>query len=75
MADILRKVQNNVRDRVNSINLIVEGAEKDISSFIDHLLRLEPVQAVTEFGKAKGEGALNFVEKQAEITRRWLGKT
>jgi hypothetical protein len=74
MAEILRKVQNNVRDRVNALNLIVEGAEKDVSSFIDHLLKLEPAQAVTDFGKAKGEGVLNFVEKQAEITRRWLGE-
>ncbi len=70
--DIASKVQNNIKDRVTAVNLIVEGVQKDISSVMDRLRKLEIARAFTDFGKYKGEGVLNFIERQAEITRRWL---
>jgi hypothetical protein len=70
--DLAEKVQSNIRDRVTAVNLIVEGAQKDISSVMNRLRKLELARAFTDFGKYKGEGVLNFVEKQAEITRRWV---
>jgi len=70
---IQKNLRTNLRDRLTAFTLITEGAEKDLSVFVERLTRLEPVLAVSGLAKLKGEGILNFVERQAEISRRWLG--
>jgi len=71
--EIGKNIKANIRDRLAAIDLIAQGAEKDVSGFMNHLRKGEIVQAATSLASTKGEGTLAFVEKQAEISRRWLG--
>jgi len=72
MAEIARKVETNVKERISAVTVLTDGAAKTIRAGINHLLKLEPVQAVAAVGAEIGDGAADFIKKQAEITRRWL---
>jgi len=70
--DIVPKVESNVRDRISSVSIITDNVATTGKNSIDHLKKLEPVQAVTTLAGGVLRGAINFVGKQAEITRRWV---
>lgn len=72
MSEIARKVETNIKDRVSAVTLLTDGVAKTIRVGIDHLLKLEPVQAIAAITAEAGDGAGGFVKKQAEISRRWL---
>lgn len=72
MAELAKKVETNVKDRISAVTILTDGAAKTIRSAIDHLLKLEPVQAVAAVVADGGDGAADFIKKQAEITRKWL---
>jgi len=65
-------IETNVRDRIGATSLITDNAVKTGKEAIDHLTKLEPVQAVTSLTAGVLDGVSRFVGKQAEITRRWL---
>jgi len=67
-----KNIKENVRDRLAAIDLIAQGAEKDVEVFVQHMKRMEPLQALVDLAKEKGDGSLSFLEKQIEISRRWL---
>jgi len=73
MVELVRKVERNLRDRINAVPDLITTPIDTVAEGIDKLLELKPVKAVTTIGKKIGDGAIRFVEKQAEITRRWLG--
>ena len=66
------QVESNVRDRIGSVSIITDNAVTTGRKSIDHLKKIEPVQAVTSLAEGILRGTVKFVGKQAEITRRWL---
>jgi len=73
LAEIGPKVERNIRDRVSAITIIGDNASKAVKGTIEHLKKLEPVQGLAYLTATLGVGVANFVKKQAEITRRWIG--
>lgn len=72
MPEIKEKVKSNVRERINAVSIVADNVSNAAGVFVDHLKKMEPVQAVCEAGKKAGDGTLEFIRKQAEITRRWV---
>lgn len=73
MGEIVSKVERNIKDRIDAVPDLITTPIDTITDGVDKLLELKPVQAVTTIAKRVGDGAIKFVERQAEITRRWLG--
>jgi len=74
MPEITGKVKSNVRERINAIpDLIIEPADTIVEG-IEKLISLQPVKAVTHVVEHAGDGVVSFVNKQADITRRWWGR-
>lgn len=71
MPEIVGKVETNIKDRVNAFGLIADAAATTARDSVNHLLRLEPVQAAAVALEGIGDGVFRFFKKQAEITRRW----
>jgi hypothetical protein len=67
-------IKSNVKDRVEALTIIPDNFATGLSVGVDRLTELKPVQAVAEFAQHLGDGVFKFVDKQAEITRRWAGK-
>jgi len=72
MAELAKKVESNVKDRISAVTILTDGAAKTFRSALDPLLKLEPVQAAAAVVSDGGDGAADFIKKQAEIARRWL---
>lgn len=72
MAEIARKVETNIKDRISAVTLLTDGAAKTFRVGLDYLLKLEPIQAVAAVLAEAGDGTAEFVKKQAEISRRLL---
>ena len=72
MAEIARKVETNIKDRISAITLLTDGAAKTVRVGMEHLLKLEPIQAAASILAEAGDGTAEFIKKQAEISRRLL---
>ena len=72
MSKIAEKVETNIKERISAITLLSDGVAKTFRVGLDHLLKLEPVQALAAVGSEVGDGTGDFIKKQAEISRRWL---
>ena len=72
MSEIAKKIEGNMKDRFSAVTLLTDGVAKTIRNTLDHLLKLEPVQAAAAFAADIGDGAAEFTKKQAEISRKWL---
>lgn len=74
LSDMLKgtQIKANVRERVNAIMFVPDNVVSMASTAVDDLTSLKPVKAVTDTGKLLGNGLLDFVQKQADITRKWL---
>jgi len=72
MGEIIDKVQRNIRDRIEAVPELITTPIDTVTDGIDKLLELKPVKAVTTVAKKAGDAAIKFVERQAEITRRWV---
>jgi len=73
MPEILGKVKSNVRERINAIpDLVTKPMDTALES-VGKLVSLQPVKAVTYAVEHAGDGMVSFVNKQADITRRWIG--
>ena len=72
MAEVARKVETNIKERISAVTLLTDGAAKTFRVGLDHLLKVEPVQAVAAMISEVGDGTGEFIKKQAKITREWL---
>jgi hypothetical protein len=66
------QIKANMRDRVNAITLIPDNVAREADAIVGNFTALKPVKAVTDTGKLLFEGVLDFVQRQADITRRWI---
>lgn len=71
--DAFGKVKSNLRERINAIpDLITEPIETVIEG-VEKVVALQPVKGMTYIVEHTGDGVVHFVNKQADITRRWMG--
>jgi len=73
LPETLGKVKSNVRERINAIPDLVTKPMDTVLEGVSKLVSLQPVKAVTYIAEHAGDGAISFVNKQADITRRWVG--
>lgn len=66
------QIKTNLRERVNAITLIPDNLGRMAEVVVEDLTSLKPVKALTDVGKLVGDGTLNFVQKQADVTRSWV---
>jgi len=72
MSEIVRKVETNVRDRINAIPVLVTKPMDTLMNSAKLLISLKPVKAATNLLEHAGDGAVSFVNTQADISRRWV---
>jgi len=72
MPEIATKLKTNVRDRINAIPVLVTKPLDTLVASAEKLIALQPVKAVTNLVEHAGDGAVSFVNTQADITRRWV---
>jgi hypothetical protein len=65
------RLKTNLRDRVNALMDIPNNAVTMAETMISKTKETKPVQGVIEAAKKAGDGSLEFLRKQCEITRRW----
>lgn len=65
------RIKTNLRDRVNAFMDIPNNAVSMVETIISKTKETKPVQGIIEATKKLGEGTLEFLRKQCEITRRW----
>ena len=73
MPEIFTKIKSNVRDRINAVPVLVTKPIDTVIEAAGKVVHLEPVKAVTYLAEHAGDGAITFVNTQADITRRWMG--
>jgi len=72
MPEIFDKVKSNMRDRINAVPDLVTKPVETVLEGGRKLVSLQPVKAVTYVIEHAGDGTVSFVNKQADITRRWM---
>jgi len=72
MPEIATKLKTNVRDRINAIPVLVTKPLDTLVASAEKLIALQPVKAITNLAEHAGDGAVSFVNTQADITRRWV---
>jgi len=65
------RIKSNLKRRVDAITVIPDNVTDMFTTVADYTKRTKPVQGVIEAGKKLGEGVLNFIKTQCEITREW----
>lgn len=74
-ADMVgEKVKSNLTARIESVKVIPDNAVTTGRIFMDKITELKPVQAVVGVASHLGDGVLSFINKNAEITRQWIGE-
>jgi hypothetical protein len=76
ISDMLKgtQIKANLRERMNALMLIPDNAVSMVSTAVDGVTALKPVKAITDTGKLLGNGLFDFIQKQADVTRKWLPK-
>lgn len=70
--EVTNKLKTNLRERINAIpDLVTKPLDTFVTS-VEKLISLQPVKAVTYLAEHAGDGAVSFVNKQADITKRWM---
>lgn len=74
IKDVLKgtQIKANMRERLDAIKLIPDNFGRIADAVVTNLTALKPVKALTDTGKLLGEGTLDFVQRQADITRKWV---
>ena len=76
MVDILKgkgtQVKSNMSARVDALKVIPDNFAKEMDAIVTNMTQLKPVVAVCEAGKLLGNGVLEFIKTQADITRKWV---
>jgi len=65
------KIKSNLKRRVDAVTLIPDNVTDMFSILADYTKATKPVQGILEVGKKVGDGVLNFLKRQCEITREW----
>jgi hypothetical protein len=65
------RIKANLKDRVYAFMDIPNNAVAMVETVISKTKETKPVQGILEAAKKVGEGTLEFLRKQCEITRRW----
>jgi len=73
MPEIFGKVKSNMRERINAVPDLITKPIDTLVESAGKVVSLQPVKAVTYAIEHAGDGAVNFINKQADITRRWIG--
>lgn len=70
--EVTSKLKSNLRERINAIPDLVTKPLDTLVTSVEKLISLQPVKAVTYLAEHAGDGAVSFVNKQADITKRWM---
>lgn len=70
-AKVISRAQTNVEDRIKATTSLPSDAKATIMSGKSELMDKKPVQAALTVVDNAGSGAIKFLKKQVEITRRW----
>lgn len=70
---VMDKAMSGVRDRIESGKTLIRNEIDVGKGFVTDLTQLKPVEAVVDLFADTVDNTGEFVKKQAEITRRWLG--
>jgi len=73
MPEIFGKVKSNMRERINAIPDLITKPIDTAVECVSKVVSLQPVKAGTYAIEHAGDGVVSFVNKQADITRRWIG--
>jgi len=68
------KIKSNVRERINAIPALITDPVETVVEGVEKLVALQPVKAATHVIEHAGDGVVSFVNTQADITRRWMGR-
>lgn len=72
MSEVVSKVSTNLKDRFNALTKVPETAKNTLMGTKDELMNLRPGKAATHLLKKLGDGTIEFVDEQLDITRRWI---
>lgn len=72
MSEVIRKVEMNVKDRINAVPVLITKPVDTLTTSVKNLIALKPVKAVTYAIEHAGDGVVSFINTQADITRRWI---
>ncbi len=72
MPEIVDKVTKNVKDRFQAILGVPEEGKSTLIAAKDELMNLQPAKAVVTILRRAGDGVLDMVDEQLDITRRWV---
>jgi len=72
MGKVLDKVERNLRDRVDALWNIPRNARAMVDDLINYTRERRPIKGVTSALKKVGEGTLDAIQAQFDITRRWF---
>jgi len=65
------RLKTNLKDRVYALMDIPNNSVDMVETIIAKSKETKPIQGIIEAAKKAGEGVLEFLRKQCEITRRW----
>jgi len=72
MPDITDKVKSNMRERINAVAPLITTPFETILTGVKKVISMQPVKGVTYVLEHAGDGTVNFVNTQADITRKWM---
>lgn len=72
MPEVTNKLKSNIRERITAIPDLVTKPLDTVATSVEKLISLQPVKALTYLAEHAGDGAVSFVNKQADITKRWM---
>jgi hypothetical protein len=70
--EIAGKIKTNLKDRINAVPGLVTTPLNNIVTSVEKLVSLQPVKAATNLVEHAGDGVVDFVNTQADITKRWM---
>jgi hypothetical protein len=65
------KIKSNLKRRVDAVTMIPDNVTEMFSVLADGVKATKPVQGILDATKKLGDGTLNFLKRQCEITREW----
>jgi hypothetical protein len=69
--EYLGRVKSNLKRRVDAVTLIPDNVTDMFTVAATYTKETKPVQGILEAAKKVGDGTLNFLKRQCEITREW----
>jgi len=74
MAQVIpSKVESNIKERIDVSWSLVKEEIETVKTFVNDLMSLKPVKAFVDLTVDTMDNIGDFIKRQAEITRRWIG--